>query len=204
MFTALVQPGPDMVIADEGHRIKNEKAEISQKVKNIETLRRVVLTGYPLQNNLEEYHCMVDFVRPNYLGSKMEFNNMFNRPITNGMCIDSTPEDRKLMYMRSHVLLSRLKGFVQRRSHKVLRDQLPEKTEYVMFLKMSTPQQNFYRLFMKSMGLSRIAAWAQNNPLKAFAVSVKVRSFEGFPLFSSHAPHHLLFPQILTRRWLGI
>lgn len=57
---------------------------------------------------------MVDFVRPNFLGSKIEFSNMFDRPIINGQCADSTPQDVKLMRYRAHVLHNLLEGFVQR------------------------------------------------------------------------------------------
>jgi transcriptional regulator ATRX len=56
---------------------------------------------------------MVDFIRPNLLGSLKDFTNRFINPITNGQYSDSTPLDVKLMKRRSHVLHRMLEGFVQ-------------------------------------------------------------------------------------------
>ncbi|XP_066996034.2 uncharacterized protein [Anabrus simplex] len=170
IHSALVKPGPDLVICDEGHRIKNSHASISQALKQIRSKRRVVLTGYPLQNNLLEYWCMVDFVRPNYLGTKAEFCNMFERPIQNGQCIDSTPQDIRLMRYRAHVLHSLLEGFVQRRSHSVLQVSLPQKEEYVLLLRMNAFQRKLYDTFMNEV----VRTKAVPNPLKAFAVCCKI------------------------------
>lgn len=167
---ALVKPGPDLVICDEGHRIKNSHASISQALKLMRTKRRVVLTGYPLQNNLMEYWCMVDFVRPNYLGTKTEFCNMFERPIQNGQCIDSTESDIKLMRYRAHVLHSLLVGFVQRRSHTVLQTALPLKEEYVLLVRMTSFQRTLYETFMNEV----VRTQTVPNPLKAFAVCCKI------------------------------
>lgn len=170
VYGALVRPGPDLVICDEGHRIKNSHATTSQALKQIRTRRRIVLTGYPLQNNLLEYWCMVDFVRPNYLGSKTEFSNMFERPIQNGQCIDSTPQDKRLMRYRAHVLHSLLEGFVQRRSHAVLQNALPDKEEYVLLLRFTPFQRKLYDTFMNEV----VRTVAVPNPLKAFAVCCKI------------------------------
>uniref|UniRef100_A0A669DZ31 RAD54 like 2 n=1 Tax=Oreochromis niloticus TaxID=8128 RepID=A0A669DZ31_ORENI len=171
---AIARPGPDVVICDEGHRIKNYHASTSQALKNIRSRRRVVLTGYPLQNNLIEYWCMVDFVRPDFLGTRQEFSNMFERPILNGQCVDSTPQDVRLMRYRSHVLHSLLEGFVQRRGHDVLRDQLPTKEEHVILVRLSPIQRALYTEFMKRFREAGNTGWLGLNPLKAFCVCCKI------------------------------
>ncbi|XP_058022906.1 helicase ARIP4 isoform X3 [Ahaetulla prasina] len=171
---ALSRPGPDVVICDEGHRIKNCHASTSQALKNIRSRRRVVLTGYPLQNNLIEYWCMVDFVRPDFLGTRQEFSNMFERPILNGQCIDSTPQDVRLMRYRSHVLHSLLEGFVQRRGHNVLKVQLPYKEEHVILVRLSKIQRALYTEFMNRFRDAGNSGWLGLNPLKAFCVCCKI------------------------------
>lgn len=74
---ALLSPGPDLVILDEGHLLKNEKLALSQTVNKIKTHQRIVLTGTPLQNSLDDYYTMIQFVKPNILGKKSEFRNRF-------------------------------------------------------------------------------------------------------------------------------
>ena len=56
---------------------------------------------------------MVSFVKPNLLGTKKEFTNLFMNPIQNGQCANSTPGDVKVMKQRCHVLHDTLSGCVQ-------------------------------------------------------------------------------------------
>lgn len=56
---------------------------------------------------------MVNFVKPNLLGTLNEFKTNFVNPIRNGQYDDSTTEDCRLMKKRTHVLNQLLKETVQ-------------------------------------------------------------------------------------------
>ena len=105
----LLDPGPDLVVCDEGHLLKNEKSAINKAVNRITTPRRIVLTGTPLQNNLKEYFEMVNFVKPLLMGTRKEFLNRFVNPIVNGQHADSTERDVRVMKKRSFILNDLLK-----------------------------------------------------------------------------------------------
>ncbi|KAJ8348213.1 hypothetical protein SKAU_G00268020 [Synaphobranchus kaupii] len=145
----LVEPGPDFVICDEGHILKNAASAISQAMSSIKTRRRVVLTGTPLQNNLNEYHCMVNFIKENLLGSVKEFRNRFINPIQNGQCADSTPDDVRIMKKRAHILYEMLAGCVQRKDYSVLTKFLPPKHEYVLAVRVTPVQVKLYRYYLE-------------------------------------------------------
>ncbi|XP_065058762.1 transcriptional regulator ATRX homolog [Rhopilema esculentum] len=153
----LLDPGPDIVVCDEGHVLRNDLSAISQALTKIKTLRRVVLTGTPLQNNLLEYFVMVSFVKPNLLGTKKEFTNIFMNPIANGQCSNSTPADVKIMKQRCHVLHDTLSGCVQRKDYSVLTPLLTPKHEYTIFVRLGERQRKMYQFYLDSFVCGNLA-----------------------------------------------
>lgn len=149
-----LQDGPDILVCDEAHMIKNTRADTTQALKLVRSQRRIALTGSPLQNNLMEYYCMVDFVREGFLGSSQEFRNRFQNPIENGQHTNSTSDDVKIMNQRSHILYEQLKGFVQRMDMNVVKKDLPPKTVFVIAVKLSPMQRVLYKRFLDVHGLT--------------------------------------------------
>ncbi|XP_075084298.1 protein CHROMATIN REMODELING 20 isoform X1 [Nicotiana tabacum] len=151
----VLQDGPDILVCDEAHIIKNTRADVTQALKQVKCQRRIALTGSPLQNNLMEYYCMVDFVREGFLGSSHEFRNRFQNPIENGQHTNSTADDVKIMNQRSHILYEQLKGFVQRMDMNVVKMDLPPKTVFVMSVKLSPLQRKLYKRFLDVHGFTK-------------------------------------------------
>lgn len=73
-----LSPGPEAVFIDEGHlMLKSKNTKISKVLFSMETPRRVVLTGTPLQNNLNEFYYMTNWIKPGCLGTEAQFEKKF-------------------------------------------------------------------------------------------------------------------------------
>ncbi len=85
--------GPNIIVADEAHTLKNTKSGIGVAAKRFKSTSRIALTGSPLANNLQDYYAMIDWVAPEYLGEALEFKAYYQEPIENGTYMDSTPTE---------------------------------------------------------------------------------------------------------------
>ncbi|CRK94153.1 CLUMA_CG007672, isoform A [Clunio marinus] len=145
----LLDPGPNLVVCDEGHLIKNQQGALNKAIIQIKTLRRIILTGTPVQNNLNEYYSMVDWIKPALLGTVREFNNLYANPIKDGQHRDSTTQMIKKMKHRSYILHRKLSKFVQRKEASVLKEFLPEKYEYCIFVPLTKVQEQLYENYLE-------------------------------------------------------
>lgn len=120
----LLEKGADVLVMDEAHRIKNDKSALAQALARVETRRRILLTGTPLQNNLREYYHMVSYVRPGALGKLSKFRKLFEEIIQAGAVrqddVRAQSESRKRMTKRVYALSKKLDALVQRRGVSVL------------------------------------------------------------------------------------
>ncbi|XP_066138555.1 transcriptional regulator ATRX-like isoform X2 [Euwallacea fornicatus] len=150
ILKALVDPGPDLVICDEGHLLRNQQSQRTLALSKIKTKRRIILTGTPLQNNLLEYYYMVNFVKPCLLGTEKEYKTNFVNPIHNGQYEDSTADDIMFMKKRTHVLHKILISTVQRVEDTELKRYLPKLVDQAVFIKLSDLQVQLYNTYLDS------------------------------------------------------
>ena len=69
-----------MYQVDEAHRLKNNASKLFSSLNQIHAERHLLLTGTPLQNNLNELWSLLNFILPGIFKSKSQFNDWFNKP----------------------------------------------------------------------------------------------------------------------------
>ena len=116
----LLRDRAELVIVDEGHELKSEKTIRSAAFRKVTCPRRVILTGYPLQNKLEEYWSMMNFVQPGYLKSENEFRRKFVVPIKKGNTEGADRHDRRRMKRKLHYLRGMVEDVCHRLGPEVL------------------------------------------------------------------------------------
>jgi hypothetical protein len=67
----------DLIILDEGQRIKNWEAKTSQVIKALRSPFALVLSGTPLENRLDELYSVVEFIDERRLGPAFRFYNRY-------------------------------------------------------------------------------------------------------------------------------
>ncbi|XP_044716071.1 type III restriction enzyme, res subunit domain-containing protein [Hirsutella rhossiliensis] len=146
----------EYAVLDEGHKIRNPNAEITVSCKELNTPNRIILSGTPVQNNLTELWSLFDFIYPMRLGTLVNFRTQFEIPIRQGGYANAS----NLQVMTAEKCAEALKETIgeyllQRLKVDVAAD-LPEKTEQVLFCKLTDGQRQAYETFLKSDEVSAI------------------------------------------------
>lgn len=99
----LVQAKPPigLVVCDEGHRLKSKDTKTTKCFDLLQTRRRVLLSGTPIQNDLREFYTMVDFVYPGLFDKYSVFKRVFEDPIMRSRLQHCSEEARALGLARN-------------------------------------------------------------------------------------------------------
>ncbi|XP_063780181.1 DNA repair and recombination protein RAD54B [Pseudophryne corroboree] len=140
----------DLIICDEGHRLKNSSIKTTSALSSLSCSKKIILSGTPVQNDLQEFHALIDFVNPGILGSSSSYKKIYEEPIIRSREPTATKEEKKLGDERASEL-ARLTGlFILRRTQEVINQFLPPKIESIVFCKPSSFQLDLYRKLLNS------------------------------------------------------
>ncbi|MEI6533506.1 MAG: DEAD/DEAH box helicase [Candidatus Roizmanbacteria bacterium] len=124
------------IIIDEAQAIKNHTSLLSKSIKSIKSAIRIAMTGTPVENRLEEYWSINEFLNQGYLGNLKSFQTEFCTPITSNRDQQAISRFHRIT---SPFILRRLK------SDKTIIQDLPEKIEIDQFPQLSKEQAILYQ-----------------------------------------------------------
>ncbi|GAA4446908.1 hypothetical protein GCM10023091_40920 [Ravibacter arvi] len=125
------------VILDESQNIKNPSSQRHRAACQLRAENRIILTGTPVENNTMDLYGQFSFVCPGLLGSRRYFKDQYFMPI------DKFRESRKI-----EELHSRIRPFMLRRTKEQVSEQLPGKTEMVIYCEMGDTQRRVYDAYV--------------------------------------------------------
>lgn len=128
------------LIVDEGHRLKKHGGKLVVALNQLHVRNKLLLTGTPLQNSLDELWSLLHFILPNVFASKDRFCEWFSSPFDLD-CASMTEEERLIIVERLHQVL---RPFLLRRVKSQVSLDLPQKIERFISCPMSPYQRALY------------------------------------------------------------
>ena len=120
---AIEQVRWDLIILDEGQRIKNWEAKTSRAIKALKSPYALVLSGTPLENRLEELYSVMEFIDDRRLGPDFRFHHRHRMGEESG---------RVVGYKNLDALRELLKPVLLRRTRAMVMKQLPPRTTEII------------------------------------------------------------------------
>ncbi|XP_044054660.1 chromodomain-helicase-DNA-binding protein 1-like isoform X3 [Siniperca chuatsi] len=125
-----------VLVVDEAHRLKNQNSLLHKTLTQFLVGFRVLLTGTPIQNNLQELYSLLSFIQPSIFTADEtdDFVNSYSD-------VQSQPA-------LAAELQSVLEPFLLRRVKSEVAVDLPKKTELVVYHGMSALQKKYYKAIL--------------------------------------------------------
>ncbi|XP_071841131.1 chromodomain-helicase-DNA-binding protein 5-like isoform X4 [Apostichopus japonicus] len=123
----------EVLVVDEAHRLKNNQSKFFRLLSSYNIGHKLLLTGTPLQNNLEELFHLLNFMSPDVFNNLQHFLDEFE---------DIAKEDqiKKLHVLLGPHMLRRLKADVLKG--------IPSKSEFIVRVDLSAMQKKYYKYIL--------------------------------------------------------
>ena len=123
----------EYIILDESQNIKNPASKSFKSVKTLKSKHKLILSGTPVENTVNDLWTQMSFINPGLLGSQSLFYTEFVIPI-----------EKKKDEEKASKLQALIKPFVLRRTKTQVATELPPKTENLFYCQMSEEQKEYY------------------------------------------------------------
>ncbi|CAF4569208.1 unnamed protein product [Rotaria sp. Silwood1] len=122
-----------VLVIDEAHRLKNNQSRFFRTLFEFNIGYKVLLTGTPLQNNLEELYHLLNFLKPDKFSDMDGFLKEFSD-------LAKDEQVAKLHDILGSHMLRRLKADVLKN--------MPSKSEFIVRVELSPIQKKYYRAIL--------------------------------------------------------
>ncbi|KAL9115713.1 MAG: hypothetical protein Q9227_000081 [Pyrenula ochraceoflavens] len=141
----------DCVVADECHMFKERASDTAKSMNDVNALCRIGLTGTAIQNKYEELWTLLNWTNPGQLGPVSTWKHSICEPLKLGQSHSATEYQLGRARKTAQKLVENLlPQFFLRRMKTLIKDQLPKKSDRVVFCPLTETQAEAYENFLDS------------------------------------------------------